>query len=305
MLPFPLIYAEAYDLNFGDHVFQAAKYRLIRDLLLRRGVASAEDFRAPEPATREQLLSVHDPAWIDRLESGRLTYHEILRLEVPYSRAMVQAACLAAGGTLAAARAALLDGAAFNIGGGFHHAFADHGEGFCAVNDIAVAIRVLLKEGRIGRALVADCDVHQGNGTAAIFHSDAAVFTLSIHQHDNYPHVKPPSTLDLDLEDGIGDRDYLDRLGPAYAESVAAFQPDLILYVAGADPFFDDQLGGLALSKEGLQARDRLIFSAAARRGIPIAVVLGGGYARYLEDTVEIHANTVVALLESLRPAGA
>lgn len=305
MLPFPLIYAEAYDLNFGDHVFQAAKYRLIRELLLRRGVAAPEDFSAPQPATREQLLTVHDPAWIDRLETGRLTYHEILRLEVPYSRAMVQAAFLAAGGTLAAARAALLHGAAFNIGGGFHHAFADHGEGFCAINDIAVAIRVLQNEGRIGRALVADCDVHQGNGTATIFHHDATVFTLSIHQHDNYPHVKPPSSLDVDLEDDIGDRDYLDRLGPAYAESVAAFQPDLILYVAGADPYFDDQLGGLGLSKEGLHARDRLIFNTAARHGIPIAVVLAGGYARYLEDTVEIHANTAVALLESLRPAGA
>ena len=303
MLPFPLIYADDFDLNLGDHVFQAAKYRLIRELLLRRGVAAPGDFIAPPPATREELLTVHDPAWIDRLETGRLTYHEILRLEVPYSRAMVQAAFLATGGTIAAARAALRGGAAFNIGGGFHHAFADHGEGFCAVNDIAVAIRVLQREGRIARALVADCDVHQGNGTAAIFHADPAVFTLSIHQLNNYPQVKPPSTLDVDLEDGIGDHEYLARLAAAYTASIAAFQPDLILYVAGADPYFDDQLGGLELSKDGLHARDRLIFNAAVRRRIPVAVVLAGGYARYLEDTVEIHANTAVALLESLRPA--
>ncbi|MGO9239711.1 MAG: histone deacetylase [Bryobacteraceae bacterium] len=303
MLPFPLIYAGAYDLNFGDHVFQSAKYRLIHDLLLRRGVAATDDFIAPSPATRQELLTVHDPSWIDRLETGRLTYHEILRLEVPYSRAMVQAAFLFTGGTLAAARAALLGGAGFNIGGGFHHAFPDHGEGFCAVNDIAVAIRVLQREGRITRALVADCDVHQGNGTAAIFHADPAVFTLSIHQLNNYPQVKPPSTLDVDLEDGIGDHEYLARLDTAYTASVAAFQPDLILYVAGADPYFDDQLGGLELSKDGLQARDRLIFNVAVRRRIPIAVVLAGGYARYLEDTVEIHANTGVALIESLRAA--
>jgi acetoin utilization deacetylase AcuC-like enzyme len=303
MLPFPLIYADAYDLNFGNHVFQASKFRLIRELLLRCRVAAPGDFLAPRPATREELLTVHDAAWIDRLEAGRLTYHEILRLEVPYSRDMVQAAFLSTGGTLAAARAALVGGAGFNIGGGFHHAFADHGEGFCAVNDIAVAIRVLQREGRIRRALVADCDVHQGNGTAAIFHADPSVFTLSIHQLNNYPQVKPPSTLDVDLEDGLGDHEYLARLDAACTQSLAAFQPDLILYVAGADPYFDDQLGGLALSKEGLHARDRLVCSAAARRRIPIAVVLAGGYARYLEDTVEIHANTAVALLESLRSA--
>ena len=304
MLPVPLIYADAYDLNFGDHVFQSAKYRLIRDLLLRRGVARAEDFLVPAPATRDELLSVHDPAWIDRLETGRLTYHEILRLEVPYSRAMVQAAILATGGTITAAREALKCGAAFNIGGGFHHAFADHGEGFCAINDVAVAIRVLRRDGLIQRALVVDCDVHQGNGTAAIFQGDDSVFTLSIHQLNNYPQVKPPSSLDVNLEDGTGDHDYLSRLGPAYATAVAAFRPDLILYVAGADPFFDDQLGGLSLSKEGLHMRDRLIFMAAAHQRIPVAVVLAGGYARYLEDTVEIHANTAVALLESLRGAG-
>ena len=304
MLSFPIIYGEGYDLNFGDHVFQTAKYRLIHELLLRRRVASPKDFLAPEAATREQLLSAHATHWINRLENGRLNYHEILRLEIPYSRAMVEASYLATGGSIEAAHVALDCGASFNLGGGFHHAFHSHGEGFCAVNDIAVAIRVLQREGRIRKAMVIDCDVHQGNGTASIFTQDNSVFTLSIHQEHNYPQEKPPSNLDVNLEDGTGDREYLDKLRPACEESIAAFDPDLVIYVAGADPFFDDQLGGLALSKEGLLIRDRVVFNACLRHRVPVAVVLAGGYARYIEDTVEIHANTVVALRESLRDAG-
>jgi acetoin utilization deacetylase AcuC-like enzyme len=304
MLSFPIIYDEGYDLNLGDHVFQTAKYRLIRELLLRRRVASPKDFLAPAPATREQLLSAHATHWINRLENGRLNYHEILRLEVPYSRRMVEASFLATGGSIEAAHLALDCGASFNLGGGFHHAFHSHGEGFCAVNDIAVAIRVLQREGRIRKAMVIDCDVHQGNGTASIFAMDDSVFTLSIHQANNYPQEKPPSNLDVNLEDGTGDREYLDRLRLACDESFAAFAPELVIYVAGADPFFDDQLGGLALSKEGLLIRDRVVFNACLRHGVPVAVVLAGGYARYIEDAVEIHANTVVALRESLRDAG-
>jgi acetoin utilization deacetylase AcuC-like enzyme len=305
MLPFPIIYGEGYDLNFGDHVFQTAKYRLIRDLLLRRHVADRADFLAPAAADREQLQSAHATHWITRLENGRLNYHEILRLEVPYSHAMVQASFLATGGTIKAARLALRHRAAFNLGGGFHHAFHAHGEGFCAVNDIAVAIRLMQREGRIQRAMVIDCDVHQGNGTAAIFAGDESVFTLSVHQLNNYPYEKPPSDLDIDLEDGVGDREYLARLRSACEDSFAAFQPELVIYAAGADPFFDDQLGGLALSKEGLLIRDRIVFNTCLRHGVPVTVVLAGGYARYLEDTVEIHANSVVALLESLREANA
>lgn len=304
MLSFPIIYGEGYDLNIGNHVFQSAKYRLIRELLLRRRVASPKDFLAPAPATREQLLSAHATHWINRLENGRLNYHEILRLEVPYSRAMVEASFLATGGSIEAAHLALDCGASFNLGGGFHHAFHSHGEGFCAVNDIAVAILVLQREGRIRKAMVIDCDVHQGNGTASIFAWDDSVFTLSIHQTHNYPQEKPPSNLDVNLDDGTGDREYLDKLRPACEESIAAFEPELVIYVAGADPFFDDQLGGLALSKEGLLIRDRVVFNACLRHGVPVAVVLAGGYARYIEDTVEIHANTVVALRESLRDLG-
>ena len=304
MLPFPLIYADGYDLKLRGHIFPSAKYRLIRELLLRKRLVSDEDFIEPAPATNDELHTVHAAHWISRLQSGRLNYHEILKLEAPYSPAMVSASVLAAGGTLAAARLALERGAAYNVGGGFHHAFHAHGEGFCAINDIAVAIRVLQLERRIRTAMVIDCDVHQGNGTADLFARDESVFTLSIHQLNNYPFEKPPSTLDVDLDDGVGDREYLEKLRTACESALDSFTPDLLIYVAGADPFFDDQLGGLALSKEGLLIRDRIVFNAALRRKIPVASVLAGGYARYLEDTVEIHANTVVALLGSCNDGG-
>lgn len=303
MLPFPIIYAAGYDLNLGHHVFQTAKYALIHEMLLRRRVADAADFRVPVAATREELLSAHASHWINRLENGRLNYHEILRMEIPYSRAMIQATFLATGGSIEAAHIALDCGAAVNLGGGFHHAFHAHGEGFCAINDIAVAIRVLQREGRVRKAMVIDCDVHQGNGTAAIFATDKSVFTLSLHQANNYPNTKPPSNLDVNLDDGVGDREYLAKLRAACEESIANFEPELVVYVAGADPYFDDELGGLSLSKEGLLIRDRVVFNACLRHGVPVAVVLAGGYARYLEDTVEIHANTVVSLRESLRDA--
>jgi acetoin utilization deacetylase AcuC-like enzyme len=301
MLPFPLVYHDGYDLHFGDHVFPSKKYRLIRHKLIDEFVAGPEDFMMPAAATRDQLLLVHTPEWVRKLETGTLTYHEILKLEVPYSRKMVEGFFLAAGGTLLAAREALDKGVGFNIGGGFHHAFAGYGEGFCAINDMAVAIRVLQREGRIRTALVVDCDVHHGNGTAAIFAGDKSVFTLSIHHFNNYPTEKPPSTLDIHLPDGVGDQDYLNHLRPAYETAVAGFRPDLVVYVAGTDPFYDDQLGGLSLSREGIFLRDRLVFDAPLRQHIPVAVTLAGGYARKLEDTVALHAQTVRAALESLQ----
>ncbi len=190
MLPFPAIYHDGYDLNFGKHVFPTKKYRLIRDVLAEVYSASLEDFHVPEPAPREHLLLVHTPEWVKKLETGTLTYQEVRQLEAPYSRQMVHAYFLAAGGTLLAARGAMEHGVGMNIGGGFHHAFTGHGEGFCAINDVAVAIRVLQKEGRIKKALVVDCDVHQGNGTASIFAHDATVFTLSIHQRA----ITPPKS---------------------------------------------------------------------------------------------------------------
>ncbi len=303
MLPFRLVYHEGYDLNLGDHVFPAQKYRLIRERVLEEGLAGEEDFVRPEPAPDEDVLLVHEAEWVRKLKTGTLSFEEVLRLEIPYSRQMVEAFWLAAGGTTLACRLALRDGLGFNIGGGFHHAFAGHGEGFCAINDIAVAVRRLLREGRIERALVADCDVHQGNGTAAIFAGDRRVFTLSIHQYNNYPAVKPPSDCDIHLADQTGDDEYLEKLREGYLSALETFRPNLVVYVAGADPYYQDQLGGLALTPAGLKARDRLVMEAALRRGAAVAVTLAGGYAFRLEDTVRIHVNTIVAAREAVAAA--
>lgn len=300
MLPFRLVYHEGYDLNLGDHVFPAQKYRLIRERVLAEGLAGEEDFVRPEPAPDEDVLAVHEAEWVRKLKTGTLSFEEVLRLEIPYSRQMVEAFWLAAGGTTLACRLALRDGVGFNIGGGFHHAFAGHGEGFCAINDIAVAVRRLLREGRIERALVADCDVHHGNGTAAIFAGDRKVFTLSIHQYNNYPAIKPPSDCDIHLSDQTGDEEYLDKLRDAYISAVENFGPNLVLYVAGADPYYQDQLGGLALTMAGLKERDRLVVESALKRGAAVAVTLAGGYAFRLEDTVRIHVNTIVAAREAV-----
>lgn len=304
MLPFPAIYHDGYDLNFGKHVFPTKKYRLIRDMLAEAFSAASEEFSVPEPAAREQLLLVHTPDWVKKLETGTLTYQEVRQLEAPYSRQMVQAYFLAAGGTILAARGALEHGVGMNIGGGFHHAFTGHGEGFCAINDVAVAIRVLQKEGRIKKALVVDCDVHHGNGTASIFAHDATVFTLSIHQRDNYPTEKPPSSLDIHLADATGDQEYLSKLGEALSAAVAGYRPDLLMFVAGADPFYDDQLGGLSLTKEGMLTRDRLVFETAFRNHVPVCVSLAGGYAHQLTDTVKLHAQTYRAAVEAAQECG-
>jgi len=300
VLPFRLVYHEGYDLNLGSHVFPSQKYRQIRERLLADGFAEEADFVKPEPASDEDLLLVHQRDWITRLRMGTLDYIELMRLEIPYSRAMVEAFWLAAGGTTLAARLALPNGVGFNIGGGFHHAFAGHGEGFCAINDVAVAIRKLQKERLIERAMVVDCDVHDGNGTAAIFHNDPTVFTLSIHQLHNYPAEKPPSTLDINLEDGVEDEEYLKRLGEACEKAMSSCGPQLVMYVAGADPYREDQLGGLSLTIEGLKVRDRLVFDLARANRAGVAVVLAGGYAVRVEDTVTIHCNTAKAAAESL-----
>jgi acetoin utilization deacetylase AcuC-like enzyme len=290
-----LIYHDDYDLNLGAHVFPSQKYRLIRDRLSAQE-DDGYDFLAPEPATDQDLLLVHGRGWITRLKQGTLHEEELQRLEIPWSQKMADAFCLAAGGTTLAARCALRDNAAFNVGGGFHHAFPNHGEGFCAIHDVAVAIRKLQQEQSIERALVVDVDVHQGNGTAAIFANDDSVFTLSIHQFHNYPHFKPPSDIDVHLEDGVGDEEYLERLDQAVEKALSRFNPQLLMYVAGADPYKEDQLGGLALTIECLMERDRLVFSIARHRKIPVCVTLAGGYARRVEDTVTIHVNTANCL---------
>jgi acetoin utilization deacetylase AcuC-like enzyme len=304
MLPFRLVYHDGYDLNLGEHVFPSQKFRLIRECLMRDRFATLDDFVEPAPATEEQLLLVHEAGWVKRLRTGTLGYHEILRLEIPYSRQMVDAFWLAAGGTILASQLALQDGIGFNLGGGFHHAFPAHGEGFCAINDIAVAIRTVLHQDLIQRAMVVDCDVHHGNGTAAIFAGDPKVFTLSIHQYNNYPAEKPPSSLDIHLANGAGDAEYLHKLGDGYRAALALFKPDLVLYVAGADPYIEDQLGGLSLTLEGLMERDRLVIWTALQHQVPVAIVLAGGYAANVRDTVTIQANTAKVAKEVLLHTG-
>jgi acetoin utilization deacetylase AcuC-like enzyme len=304
MLPFKLVYCENYDLHLGDHVFPSSKYRLIHRKLLADGFADLNDFVAPEPARDEDVLLVHTQDWVRKLRDGTLNYTDILRLEIPYSREMVDAVWLSAGGSILAARQALRDGGAVNVGGGFHHAFPNHGEGFCAVHDVAVAIRRMQADGAIRRALVVDCDVHQGNGTAHIFNGDDSVFTVSLHQSNNYPSTKPPSDLDVDLNDGVGDNEYLGYLRDALDVAFQAANGnrfDLLCYVGGADPYHQDQLGGLALTMDGLKRRDLMVFQAAREHGVPVMVTLAGGYAHSVGDTVQIHVNTARALAEALQ----
>lgn len=333
MLPFKLVYSERYFLPIGQHVFRADKYRLIRERLLQGGYAEESDFIAPAVATEADVLLVHSPHYVNKLMEGGLSAREELQMEIPYSPEVVDAFLLHTGGSILAAERALDDGICFNVGGGFHHAFPDHGEGFCMVHDFAVAIRRLQKRGAIQRAMTIDCDVHQGNGTAAIFGvarqkpgslpswSSAGigepaeaitsssqvkdVFTISLHQENNYPMWKPPSSIDVNLPDGCGDSEYLAWLDNAVSSGLRQFDPELIAYVAGADPFREDQLGGLNLTIEGLKRRDELVFRAARARDIPVMVTYAGGYANRVEDTVTIHANTILAAAEVYREAPA
>ena len=319
MLPFSLVYHDGFYLPLGAHVFPGEKYRLIHERLLRTGAAAENDFAQAQVIALEDVLRVHEPAYVDRLIEGTLSEEEILQMELPYSKELVHATLLGCGGTLAAARLARRDGAACMIGGGFHHAHADHGEGFCILHDVAIALARLLHDRAIERAMVIDLDVHDGNGTAAIFPpagerrrgslrsgvasgsmlpSAEGVFTLSMHQQNNYPAYKPASSLDVPLADGTDDAEYLEALEAALDVAFAHFQPQLIAYVAGADPYVEDQLGGLALTIDGLKQRDRTVFRAAQSAGAPVFSVYAGGYARQVEDTVTIHANTVLAAAE-------
>jgi acetoin utilization deacetylase AcuC-like enzyme len=323
MLPFKLVYSHDYFLPIGQHVFPAEKYRRIHDRLLATGVATASDFVTPQPASDQDILLVHTPSYVHKLKTGTLSRSEEIQMEVPYSPELVAAFWLAAGGSILAAQNALRDGVGFNIGGGFHHAFPGHGEGFCMIHDVAVAIRRLQRDDKIRTAMTVDCDVHHGNGTAAIFAGTRVpadplpsrapstlgepkirnahagdVFTISLHQHNNYPAMKPLSSIDVDLPDGIGDDDYLSWLDNSLSSGLRQFQPDLLCYIAGADPYREDQLGGLALTVEGLKRRDELVFKVARARDLPVMVTYAGGYARNVEDTVTIHCNTVIAAKE-------
>jgi acetoin utilization deacetylase AcuC-like enzyme len=287
--PALVVHAPEYECDIGCHVFPTVKYRLVREGLMAAGAITGQEVLVPEPASREDLLLVHTPEYLDDLACLRRTPRTSMS-ELPLTEGIVRAYVLAAGGTTLAARQALLHGAGVHLGGGFHHAFADLASGFCYINDLAVAIRVLQREGAIRRAAVVDCDLHQGNGTAHLFRDDDDVFTFSIHQEHLYP-VKEASDLDIGLENGADDSEFNGRLAEALPK-VWAHAPEIVLYQAGADPFEDDQLGSLRLTFAGLLERDRLVIAGCAERGIPVAVTLGGGYARRVSDTARIHQTT-------------
>jgi len=295
------VYSENYCVDIGTHVFPTIKYSLIYNRLIKVKDLPKSYFVSPRPARNEDVLLVHTEDYVRKLQTGALSPSEILTLELPYSKGLVDASLLCAGGTTLALKIALSEKVALHLGGGFHHAFPDHGEGFCVLNDVAIGIRRLQADGMIQKAMVIDCDLHQGNGTAAIFKGDDEVFTFSIHQENNYPFFKPPSDLDIGLPDGAGDEEYLSNLKDKIPRIIDEFKPGLILYVAGADPYVDDQLGGLRLTVGGLKRRDEFVFGLAKENVIPIAACMAGGYAYKIEDTVQIHCNTVEAALgESL-----
>jgi acetoin utilization deacetylase AcuC-like enzyme len=304
-----LVYSSRYRIDIGTHVFPTVKYSQLFERLTAAGLARPAQVVEPEPALWDELALVHTPAYLAKLREGDFRIEELAQLEVPWSRDVVEGFRLMTGGSIAAARLAVGAGrpaleprphVVAHLGGGLHHAFADHGEGFCVFNDVAVAIRVLLRDGHVTGAAVVDLDVHQGNGTAHIFDGDPHVYTFSMHQQYNYPVQKPSGSLDIGLPDGTGDAAYLERLGGALRQ-VFEHLPDVVFYLAGADPYEDDQLGGLALTKAGLRQRDRMVLQAARHAGVPVVVLLAGGYARHLADTVDIHFAT---LEEAARVAG-
>jgi acetoin utilization deacetylase AcuC-like enzyme len=295
-------YTPRYYADIGEgHVFPIRKFELVCRKLVAEGTLRAEDLFEPQPAALGDVLLVHTDDYVTRLRAGALTEREVRRLGLPWSKALVRRSFLAASGTLHAARFALAAGVGSNLAGGTHHAFADHGEGFCVLNDVAIAVRALRRDGLIERAAVVDLDVHQGNGTATIFAEDPSVFTFSMHGAKNYPLFKARSTLDVELPDGAGDEDYSRALAENLPR-VFAHEPDLVFYLAGADPYAGDKLGRLSLSIEGLRARDEFVLRECRRSGVPVATVMSGGYAANIDDTVEIHCNTIRAVREVFAP---
>jgi acetoin utilization deacetylase AcuC-like enzyme len=275
------------------HRFPLQKYTLLREAVEAAGLVAPQDLLIPEPATDEQVLRAHSQEYLRRVVNGQLTPLEIRRIGLPWSPELVTRARYSVGGTIAACRAAMADGIATNLAGGTHHASRDRGQGYCLFNDSIIAGRTLQAEGRLERVVVLDCDVHQGNGTAAIARDDPTIFTFSIHNEDNFPLHKEPSDLDIGLEDGTGDEEYLAALETGVQRALSSARADLAIYLAGADPYEGDLLGGLALTKEGLAHRDRFVLDLCYRAGLPVAVVLAGGYGRHVEDTVDVHLQTV------------
>lgn len=288
-----IVFSRYYTAKTPGHVFRADKFEAALELLLAEGVISKKDVLAPAAPAKADLLLAHSPGWVKKnLEFG-FGPEDSERAEIKITRSVVRAHLMNAGGTLLAARLALGNGVGINCGGGSHHAFGDYGEGFCLVNDIAVAIKKLLKERLIKKAMVIDLDVHQGNGTAAIFRGDRRVFTFSMHGADLYPETKEKSSLDIGLRRGAGDRAYLPVLRRELPRALDRFRPDFAVYVAGADVYRGDLLGGLGLTMAGIRARDAFVFRECRRRAVPVALVLSGGYAKRFSDTVRIHADTI------------
>lgn len=290
----PVVYSPKYEISFEGHVFPVEKYRLLRDQLVKEGLYSNEDFFAPKPASHKDLLLAHKLQYVDDLYNLSWSYRTITS-ELPMSNDIIDFFVITAGGSILAAQKALDQGAAFHIGGGFHHAFAGHAEGFCYINDIAVGIRKAQELNLAKKFLTFDCDLHQGNGTACIFKDDDDVFTFSIHQENLYPR-KEKSNLDIGLSDFADDDEYLSKLEKAIGQIFKDHKFDLVFYVAGADPFAEDQLGTLQISKEALATRDKMLFEASRKNGASVAVVLAGGYAENTEDVVDIHENTLMEL---------
>jgi acetoin utilization deacetylase AcuC-like enzyme len=299
------IYHSDYQLDWPGHVFRGDKFALIYEQLIVEGIITEMKLLAPEPATEDQVQLVHSLGYLKRLKFIARNNPEfgIRECEAPVSESVLKAFYLAVGGTILACQKALeTQSAAINLQGGFHHAFPAHGEGFCLLNDLAIAIRVLQKQALIQRAMIIDCDLHQGNGTAFIFKDDPSVFTFSIHQENTYPEKKK-SSLDIGLDDGAGDDDYLNLLHMHIPEIIAKHKPELIICQSGVDPFEDDRLGNLKLTKSGLAERDRYIFQTVRHAGIPLAVTLGGGYSTRMQDMIDLHCQTARILKEIFTPA--
>jgi acetoin utilization deacetylase AcuC-like enzyme len=297
-------YCDPFDFPLPQgHRFPLEKYRLLRQQLQSMSWSPPLNFAVPPPVSEMDLFRAHDPDYVRRMLRGQVTEAEMRRIGFPWSAALVHRACRSAGGTLSASRAALADGVAANLAGGTHHAGPNWGEGFCLFNDSIIAIRALQAEGRIRRAVVLDCDVHQGNGTAAIAASDSTIFTFSIHNRRNFPLRKWPSDLDIDLEDGTTDEDYLAALQYGVELALQRAEADLAIFLAGADPFLGDRLGRLAITQAGLAERDRLVLAACRARGLPVAVTLAGGYARNILETVAIQVTTIQLAWQCYRQA--
>ena len=289
-----VLYADTFVLPLPPgHKFPMAKYTLLRERLLQERVLDPGQLRLPDAATDEELGRAHDPEYVRRASAGLLTEAEMRRIGFPWSPAMIERSRRSAGATIEAARAAIEDGVGVNLAGGTHHAFRDRGEGFCVFNDAAVAARAMQAERRARRVVVIDTDVHQGNGTAAIFRDDPTVFTFSIHGERNFPYRKEVSDLDVPLPDGTGDDAYLDALDRGLNEAIDRAKADLAIFVSGADPHEGDRFGRLKLTKAGLRERDRRVFAATRAAGLPVAVAMGGGYGRDVHDTVDVHVGTV------------